>query len=370
MFGRLSVRQHVLELLTTRLQLVQQWDSIPEIQAQEIRRPIFITGMPRSGSTFLHSLLGQDPANRAPQVWEAMFPYRVLGQEQSKTSSLINKTENKLRWFRWLAPKFDAIHPISATLSQECIAILSYTFYSDEFVTMFRVPSYEKWLRRQDMSGAYGFHKCFLKHLQWHDPMKRWVLKSPDHVYGLEALFKIYPDACVIHMHRDPLKVLASTASLTAVLQGAFSKRIDMFEIGAHEVLALNNLLQRGMAFRDGHAELKDQFLDVHYLEFIRDPVATVRTIYQHFGWRLTTVAEERMRAFLSAWPREQLRNHAYDLADFGLNRINTDRLFEPYRDRFAIQCEPRASGPIDKGPLPEAAEGCIPKKWHNPLSH
>ncbi len=340
LIGRLSVRQHLLEMLETRLQLVGSWARTPEIQAQPIRRPIFITGMARSGSTFLHSLLAHDPANRVPSIWEVMLPYPPPQRERFHTDPRIRKTERRLRAFRWLAPRAQEVHPLSATLAQECIAILSYTFYADEFVTLFRVPGYEAWLRQENLLGAYQFHRRFLKHLQWHYRGERWVLKSPDHGWGLEALFQTYP-ACVVRMLRDPLKVLASTASVIAILQGAFSRRTDVDEIGAHEVDALKNLLQQWTRFQARHAELTPQILDVHYLDLIRDPLTTAKRVYEHFGLPLSRDAEARMVEFVTRWEQNRRNNsHRYRLRDFGLEQIRKYPFFATYRDHFDIEAE------------------------------
>jgi hypothetical protein len=339
--GRLSVRQYLLEMLTTRLQLVNAWGRTPAIQAQPLRRPLFITGMARSGTTFLHSLLAQDPTNRVPSIWEVMFPHPPPTREGFAADPRIRKTERRLRAFRWLAPRVQEIHPLSATLAQECIAILSYTFYSDEFLVLYRVPDYEAWLRQQDLLGAYRFHQCFLKHLQWRYRGERWVLKAPNHGFGLDALFQTYPDAGVVRLLRDPFKVLASTASLTAILQGAFSRHPDVDEIGAQVVQALSTLLDRWTQFQARHAELTPQILEVHYLDLIREPLATARRVYKHFGLHLSPGAESRMVDFVSTWEQSRRgNNHRYRLRDFGIERMRNYEFFLTYRDDLGIEAE------------------------------
>ncbi len=341
LIGRFSVRQYLLEMLKTRLELVGTWARTPAIQAQPLRRPIFITGMARSGTTFLHNLLAQDPANRAPRIWEVMFPSPPPTRENFNSDRRIKKTANRLAAFLWLTPEVRKVHPLEATLAQECIAILSYTFYSDEFVALFRVPTYEAWLRQQNLLEAYRFHRRFLKHLQWHYRGERWVLKSPDHGWGLEALFKVYPDACVVRMLRDPLKVVASTASLTAVLQSAFSHYIDVDEIGAHEVRALQNLFQQWLIFQARHTELKPQILEIHYLDLIRDPVATAKRVYEHFGFPLSSEVEARMVDFVGRLERKRRSHrHRYHLRDFGLEQMRKHRFFAAFRDHFDIEAE------------------------------
>ncbi len=146
LFGRIAAHHHLLDLLETRLRLTRCWQQTPEIQEQRILSPIFITGLPRSGSTFLHDLFARDPGNRVPQTWEVMSPLPPPIRERYNSDPRIAKTENQLRWLRWIQPSIVNAHPVGAALPQECIAITGYTFQSDEFLAMFWAPSYERWL--------------------------------------------------------------------------------------------------------------------------------------------------------------------------------------------------------------------------------
>jgi hypothetical protein len=176
LFGQISARQHLLDLLETRLRLINYWKDKTEIQKQSVPKPLFITGLPRSGTTFFHDLLGHDPANRVPRTWQVMFPLPPPTRERLNSDPRIAKAENRLKLLRWTRPSIERAHPIGACLPQECIAITSYSLLSDEFLCMFRIPSYEWWLRKQDLSPAYRFHRRFLAHLQWLCPGERWVL--------------------------------------------------------------------------------------------------------------------------------------------------------------------------------------------------
>src|SRR5215469_9558544 len=219
--GRFLIFTHLLEILETRLRLAEAWRNWPESVANcPIERPIFITGLPRSGSTFLHELLGQDPDNRSPEVWEVMFPLPAPEFRRSFRDSRRFRTAARLWWFRRLVPHVNDVYPIRASSPHECVAIHSHTFLSEEFVATCRVPSYEAFLHSTNLRPAYTWEKRFLQHLQSRRPTKRWVLKAPDHVYGLEELFLVFPDALIIQTHRDPLPVLRSDVQLTRVLQG------------------------------------------------------------------------------------------------------------------------------------------------------
>jgi hypothetical protein len=337
--GRIVTRQYLLELLENRLRLVAHWKLHPEIEHCQIRQPLFITGVPRSGTTLLHHLLAQDPANRAPTHWEVMFPW-PLG-ETLHTDFRIAQAETRLRWTRLMAPKLISVHPMGARLPQECIAIMAYSLFSTQFDDMYRVPSYETWLKAQDMRPAYHFHRAFLGHLQWRAPVKRWVLKAPSHLLALDAILATYPDACIIQTHRDPAKVLGSVASLGKILQGMFSNQVDPIEIGAKVCRNLRAEVEQAMAFRDKNEHLRKHFLDVHYLEFIRNPIETIRHIYEHFGLSLCAKAENKMQASLAVNRSARRKVHAYRLTDFGLDWREVELRFAAYRERFAIQAEP-----------------------------
>ena len=338
LIGRLVARHDLLGLLTNRLRLAEDRKRHPGIASQRITRPFFIIGLPRTGTTLLHHLISQDPASRAPQAWEVMAPSPPPEEARYETDPRIDDAERKLQWLDWLAPDFKAIHPLGARLAIECIAILSHSFLSSRFHTTYRVPSYQAWLKKQDMRPAYAYHRRFLEHLQWRTRGDRWVLKAPAHFYALDALLAIYPDALVVQTHRDPLTVLGSVASLTLSLQSAFAEPLDLTEIGREVVQSWTEGLARAMRVR--RAGPAKSFFDVRYHELLGDPIGTVRQIYGHFGLTLTAEAERRMRSHLAGHPQHKYGRHAYDLKAFGLDGTSLDQHFRPYREFFAIDPE------------------------------
>jgi sulfotransferase family protein len=307
--GRFLMRVHLLELLETRLRLVQAWSARSEaLAASLIHRPIFITFMPRSGSTFLHQLLVEGPENRAPRVWEVMFPLPNQNRMRNGMDSRIRKAEASLWWFRRLAPRADSVYPMRACTPQECVAIHSYTLLSGEFMSICYLPNYQAFFHAADFGPTYSWRKRFLQHLQIGCSTKRWILKSPDHIYALEGLLAVFPDALIIQTHRDPLHVLRSMSHLTHVLQRVFGRVASLDQIGAREALMLEDGLRRIMRFRDAHPELATRFIDVMYQELVSDPLAIVRQIYQQFDIRLTEAAAERMQRVASN--RSRYRGH------------------------------------------------------------
>jgi hypothetical protein len=337
--GRFLMRMHLRELLETRLKLIDSWRGQTEsLQAVSIERPIFIVGMPRSGSTFLHELLAEDPQNRAPRVWEVMFP--VPDQEGSPYDEQrrIRKAESCLRWFRRLVPEADAVYPMRARTPHECVAIHSYTFLSEEFISTCNVPAYEAFLHSTDLIPAYAWEKRFLQYLQLGCPDRRWVLKSPDHVHGLECLFRVFPDASVIQTHRNPLEVLHSSTDLNQVLRGLYGDPGNWSETYERETRVLAEGTERFIRFRDLHPEVANRFIDVKYHDLVTDSVTTVCQLYERLGLPFTNTVEERVQRLASQRSRYRGRRTASKPIDRPTH-VETTR-FERYCLRFGLQSE------------------------------
>lgn len=334
--GRIATRSHLLQLLENRLCLQEDRKKDPGIAAQEIVRPIFVTGLPRTGSTLLHGLLAQDAANRVPMTWEVMYSSPPPRQAGFATDPRIRKVERLLAWVDRLAPRFKTIHPVGATLPQECIAITAHAFASIEFHTTHNVPGYQRWLDKDDLKRAYVYHKKVLQHLQRHCSAERWVLKAPAHLYGLGALFDVYPDARIVHTHRDPMEVVGSIASHGVVLRAAFSDRVDAAAIASMWSEWWAEGIRRALQFRaEAPAE---RFIDVSYLDLLRDPIDTVRRLYGQLEMPLTNETEAAMRGFLALHPKNKHGAHRYTLEGFGLDPEEERRRYAAYYERFDIE--------------------------------
>ena len=336
--GRIAARQDLQSLLAERLRLRADRQRHPQIAAERIVRPLFIVGLPRTGSTLLHHLLAQDEASRVAQAWEIMAPSPPPEQERYASDPRIRRAARRLRFMDRLAPEFKTIHPLGSQLPLECIAIMSYALLSPRFHTTYHTPSYQRWLARQDLRPAYELHRRVLQHLQWRAPAGRWVLKAPSHLWAFDTLFGVYPDALVVQTHRDPVTVLASVASLTAVLQGAFAEDLDMAEIGDEVTERWTTGLERALAARRLLPE--ERFVDVHYRDLVRDPLGVVQRIYRAFGLPLTGRTRERMARFLADSARDRRAPHVYSLRTFGLDAGDLAHRFEAYREHFDIPAE------------------------------
>jgi len=335
LLGGFLMRTHLRGLLETRLRLAEQWRRQAEAPAgTPVRRPLFITGMPRSGSTFLHELLAEDPGHRAPRFWEVMFPIAPAGSRG--LDFRIRKAAACLWWFRRLAPGADSVLPLRARTPHECVAIHSYSFLSEEFISTCRIPTYEGFLRIADHRPAYVWQRRFLQHLQLGGPVRRWVLKSPDHVRHLEDLFTVFPDALLIQTHRDPREVLPSLCRLTEVLHGLFARPVNRQLIRARESRILGDSLENTMSFRENHPELADRFIDVQYAELVSDPLTVVRRVYRKFDIPFTGTAGRRMESLAGARGRYRTRRARNRREDFGIDPLEEPR-FKQYYARFGF---------------------------------
>lgn len=338
--GRIAAHNDVLRLLCNRLRLVDDRKKHPAIPDQIISRPLFITGLPRSGSTLLHALLAQDPALRAPATWEVMYPSPPPERARIHSDPRLARTARDLKWLELLMPDFKRVHLIDARLPQECIAITEMAFMSYVFESMFFLSPYRQWHEDVDKVPAYEFHRGFLQHLQWRCPGSRWVLKAPCHLMALEALFQVYPDAGIIMTHRDPVKVLGSCTSFTEVLRSPFTDVVDRKTIGVDVRDRWEKGSHLAVRFRQDREVLSGRFFDIMYLDFIRDPIGLIRSLYEHFEMHLTNAAEEAMLRFLTANPQHKHGVHRYALEDYGLDPVAERRRFQFYMDYFRLGTE------------------------------
>lgn len=330
--GRVAARAHLVQLLTNRLRLVRDRARFPAISTQRIRAPVVITGLPRTGSTLLHGLLACDPEIRTPATWEVMEPSPPPAGVDARRVARVRRA---LRWVDRLAPAFSGVHPLGATLPQECIAITTVDFVSLEFHTTFDVPEYQRWLRDRGASCAYDWHRKFLQHLQCGRAAARWVLKAPAHMASIDALLAAYPDAHIVQTHRDPLTVCASIANHGTILRGAFSDRVDPGGIAHEWSQYWADALDNALAFRDAHADVP--WIDLDYDELVADPLCAVRRLYEELGMALSDPAASAMRNYLARDPAKKAPRHRYNLAQFGLDPDALSKRFALYCERFDL---------------------------------
>jgi hypothetical protein len=334
LIGRITARELVVSLLENLLRLEAERKANANVERECIERPVFIIGLPRTGSTLLHGLVSQDPANRAPATWEVMYP-AAAGSTPQELAHVRARTDARLNWANRLAPEFVRIHPIGADLPQECIAIQAQVFSSIQFHTTHDVPSYEDWFERDGQPLAYDFHHRLLQHLQAKRSGNRWVLKAPGHLFGLGALLARYPDARIVQTHRDPLSVMASMASHATVLRRAFSDSAEPSRIAADWTERWARALESSLLIRADAPS--SQFLDVAYGDIETEPLGAVERVYAFLGWPLSDEARARMQAFLAANPKDKHGAHRYTLEQFGLDGDRLAARFQAYCERFSL---------------------------------
>jgi hypothetical protein len=341
LFGRYFARRQMLELLAHRLELVDYRKRHPEIADEEIRKPLFILGLPRTGTTLLYGLIAADPSIRAPLSWEVDQPCPPAETASYESDPRIEICRERFDQVGRLAPGFQAIHPVGALMPQECIVLTASEFMSLRFEMCFKVDRYQEWLLGQDMSAAYDYHRRFLQHMQSRHKGKHWILKSPGHLGPIDTLFETYPDAMVVQTHRDPLRVIPSVANLEFTMRQVSSDAVDPIELGQEQLHAWAALLDQGIAARARRPELEERILDLSMHEIVSDPLGCVARIYAHFEIELTDVARARMQRYLDDHPRDEFGTHRYSLEAFGLNQAEVNDRFKGYRERFAIAPEP-----------------------------
>ncbi len=336
-FGRFALRWDVLRFLENllRLRAAEKARSGP---APAITQPIFVTGLPRSGTSFLHNLLVEDAANAVPRCWQTIHP-GIAGDAKAEARA-IRQVDSQLKWFRRIAPDFGAMHPITARAPQECSEITAHVFASLRFDTTHHVPSYRAWLDDTGHLEAYRFHRYFLEHLARNGQAgQRWVLKCPDHVFALDAIQKIYPDARFVFVHRDPMRVLASVARLTEVLRQPFTRRLDRAAIGRE---VCDRWAQGARCIIAASETLpEDRVAHIRYRALTGDPVGTVAGLYGKFGLPFDAALAQRIKSYIAANPHGGYGQIPHRLEDYGIDAARERHRYSDYVATFDVAPEP-----------------------------
>lgn len=328
--------------LVNRLQVVDWHRRHPELADQPVAAPVFMIGMGRTGTTILHDLLAQDPANRVPRTWEVDKPIPPPETATYDTDPRIDEVQASIAVMDSLNPEFKTMHPTGARLAQECIRMTGSEFASLIFLSQFRLPAYQDWLtNRADLAPAYRWHRRYLQLLQSRHHGDRWVLKSGAHLWALPALVGEYPDATMIQTHRDPVKAIASLSSLFATVRAIASDDVSIPQVAGDWADAMLDALDRGVAAREDGTIPAGRGVDVQYQEFLADPLGTIGGIYDAWGVELTPAAKARMQAFLAENRQDQHGPHRYSLADTGLDEGELREKARRYTDYFDVPAEP-----------------------------
>jgi hypothetical protein len=320
--------------LSTRLLLIQLRQEQPAIAAEEIAGPLAVIGLPRTGTTALVDLLAQDPAARAPMQWETanLFP------PPSRTAWA---SDPRIAQLQAVFDETAAVNPIvklgqhtfGAMLPDECNSFLTLDFRSPNLSVMGGLPRYSEWLRHGDVPRPYATHRMVLQHLQHHGPAGRWTLKSPFHCFNIPQLLAEYPDAMLVQTHRDPVALMPSMCGLYSNIRGETADDPERSVTGRELVELWGAGLQRGLAARLDPA-VDARVFDVSHRSMLKDPLGTVRSVYDHFDLPFTADAESAMQRWLDH-PSQHMSSVKFTLEEFGLDPEQVEAGFGAYRARF-----------------------------------
>ncbi len=334
-FGRWMVRQELLGILSSRLAVVDGWKRDPNVLKADVERPIFILGLPRTGTSALQDLLMQDPNNQGLDYWLAAAPGPRPPVERVKSDPRHKRAVQGLGLTYYLDPSLRAIHNMTPDGPDECRHLLQETFCDDTFDSNATIPSYTAWYARVDMHPAYEHHRDVLKLIQSTCPERRWVLKYPAHMTHLHILLEIYPDACIVQTHRDPARVLPSLCSLVRGWRGIYEDEVDARAIGRWQLDMWVARMEHALEVREKANPAR--FFDIPYRELLDDPVRAVQRMNEYFGFEFSEEAERRLRAWHADHPQGKFGGHHYSAEEFGLSHDELRERFSTYNDHFDV---------------------------------
>jgi len=340
--GQLIIRGRIVGVLVNKLVAQDTINRHPEILDIEVEAPIVIAGLARTGTTMLHRMIAHDPTVRSLASWEALNPAPPEKKRWGKKDPRFAQAAAAAKGLKYMSPGFFAIHPAEPDAPEEEVILLEQAFLTTTPEAMMNVPTYSKWLEGQNHVPAYQALKRMLQFLQWQRPGieqdVRWVLKTPHHQEYFDPLLDIFPNATIVHTHRDPLKTSPSLFSMLTHLQMIFSDDVDPHRVARQWLHRIENMAHRTMVTRD---RVNDRgFVDVSYYDLIEDPIPQVHRIYEFAGIELSPDALEAMESSRKVNKQHKYGRHSYALADFGMTRDDVESRMAAYRTRFNVPYE------------------------------
>jgi hypothetical protein len=329
--GRAIVRQEIVKILQARLLCEARLKQHAGECEQQIRRPIIILGLVRTGSTALHYLMGQDPGIQKLEYWMAANPQPRPPREEWDEHPDFRASQAEIEFLYKVTPSLMTVHEMRAEWPEECRHILAQSFTDDRFETSATLPSYNEWYWSTPHPETYQRHKRLVQLIGMHEPDRRWLLKYPVHLRQLQALFDVYPDACIVQTHRDPRTVMASYTSFVAKVRDMHEDRVDMEYIAREQLESWSTAADAGVAFRRQNGS--EHFFDLHFTDFMADPVGSVKRIYEHFDQALSPAGEKCLEQWHADHPQGKHGQHAYKKDNFGLSETEILDRFADYME-------------------------------------
>ncbi|MCW2690356.1 MAG: sulfotransferase family protein [Mycobacterium sp.] len=326
--GSKICRVYLRSALAARLLAQAAWKQYPQHAEVPVERPIFVTGLPRTGTTALHRLLGADPMHQGLEMWLAEFPQPRPPRDTWDANPVYQQIDARFAQHHTENPDFMGLHYMTAGEVEECWQLLRQTVHAVAYETLAHIPSYAQWLSKQDWTPTYQRHRKNLQLIGLNDIGKRWVLKNPSHLFALDALVATYPDALIVQTHRPAETIMASMCSLAEAATEGWSTAFVGAQLGFDQLETWSRGLELFNAERAKHNSA--QFYDVDYFDFVADPIGTAEGIYRYFDIPLSgsaMLAMEQIHAESKTGPRAP--KHTYSLADYGLTAESVKARFE-----------------------------------------
>lgn len=334
--GGQNVRRTLVGHLVNRMRIEQYLGEHPELAERPVEKPMFVFGLPRTGTTLLINLLNEDPSRRSFLRWESMDPVPPPKPEELRSGLRFEKCKEMTEISLKHAPHIAAIHHEAADSPTECQFLMAPSFVAEYYDSMYDVPHYGHYmLHEADYLPAFKFHKRFLQLLQA-ETGGRWTLKNPWHPLFLNALSEVYPDAQLVMSHRDPVEVVGSACSLLKAVRPMFSDDVDMAAIGRTLLDTFDVMIERTRAYLEKHGA--DSICNVQYVDMMANPIGEVKRVYAHFGETLSVEAEQAMQNYLEVNPKGKHGKHHYDLADYGLTKEMIGSRYQQYMLDFKVK--------------------------------
>lgn len=321
--------------MATRMKIEAWLKDHPEDLERPVETPLFVFGLPRTGTTLTINLLASDPATRSFLRWEIHDGIPPARPEELHAGPRYEAMAEKTKMALQYMPHIAAIHFEEADSPTECQFLMTPSFCAQVFEAQADIPSWRHWfLHEADYQPAFDFHKRTLQALQHHTG-GRWTLKNPWHPLFLDTLTATYPDARLVMTHRDPAEVVGSCCSLIKYVRQIYSDDVDLKGIGESFIDTFEIMIARAQAYKDKHGATSIH--DVQYADTVRDPVGVVRGIHDRFGIDWTPDIEAAMTGYLAANPKGKHGKHEYDLAEYGLSKGYVRERFSDYISRYDI---------------------------------
>ncbi|MBJ22288.1 MAG: sulfotransferase [bacterium] len=334
--GETAIQAMITDALQARLMVEAGWKQFPEAEDARIDRPLVIVGLPRTGTTALHHLIGQDPAIQALEHWIQRTPKpRPPRADWEEDPDYLASVERVHMMFS-RSPDMRAIHEIEAHLPDECWNTFSQNFVHSSYEANADVRQYAQWWIQSDMTPVYRRHRRTAQLVGHREPEKRWLFKDATHLFDLAALFETYPDAMIVQTHRDPVQAIPSVCSLCWSARDALNEGMDMARFGRSTLALWEHSIFAMMKTREGRDP--KQFFDLPFDRFVSDPPAAIDEIYAYFGLDFTPAANRSIREFRAENPKGKHGAHAYRADQWGLTASEIAERFRPYTEAYGIE--------------------------------